>query len=235
MPSTSGQKVSTCWLPPVVTSLLHRIPQRCGGLPQSLPLPITLAICRVRGGTTHTPLVHGSGIQHLYLPCIHRVHACLTKKFPATSLDAASKQLDSWTVFCTVFLGDAYCHPVTQELEDMFDDTKGVSAWLRMQAQCQPPFLYKLLNRTQSEFNKSFRRALEWRHRVRNPHLDDLQSQPTIGQLSPEIVCMTGSTTNAPTRPSPHTLTSTITIPSPIPNPRVPTMVLLNSAKNYGD
>ena len=51
---------------------------------------------------------------------------------------AVYKELGAWTVFWSIFLGNASCHPDKQYMEDMVKMIKGVSTILRAQDQFQP-------------------------------------------------------------------------------------------------
>ena len=91
------------------------------------------------------------------------------KFVPVTRWDAASKQLEAWTVFCVILLGDASNHPATQEMEDLVDETEGVSARIHMQAYHQPSFPYSILSLVQPDFNESFHRRLRGSTRSSGP------------------------------------------------------------------
>ena len=89
-----------------------------------------------------------------------RALICHQKFIPMTRWDAVSKQLEVFTLFWAVFLGDASCHTEIKELEDLVDKTEGVSARFHVQSQHQPDFFSTLLHLVQYEFNESSRQDM---------------------------------------------------------------------------
>ena len=79
---------------------------------------------------------------------------------PITGWDEASSQLEAWTVFCMLFLGDDGVHPVTYKMFLLLEDTSGVSPRMRDQAPHQPTFPNDLLRLIHQEFNESFLQTL---------------------------------------------------------------------------
>ena len=114
------------------------------------------------------------------------------KVSPITGWDKAASQLETWAVFCTVFLGDDSVHPVTFKMFLFLEETSGVIPRLRAQAHQQPTFPTSLLCLIHQEFNKSFRKALERRQRVRWPNFNILSRDLATGNFHPELVALPG-------------------------------------------
>ena len=62
------------------------------------------------------------------------------KIYPVTSWDAAAKQIEAWTVFCAIFLGDLYHHTSTLEMGLVIKETKVFIYCLRIKSQQQSDF-----------------------------------------------------------------------------------------------
>ena len=137
------------------------------------------------------------------------------KVVPITSCDSALKKIEAWTVFCTVFLGDSSIYQATQELEDLVGNTEGFGTHIHAQTQRQPSFPAALIFHLKYEFNKSFRHALERRHRVRWPCLEDLWRQLTTIHFSTDRVYILGAISSSPPIPTAqHTYSPHPTTPS---------------------
>ena len=121
---------------------------------------------------------------------------------PITGWDEASSQLEAWTVFCMLFLGDDGVHPVTYKMFLLLEDTSGVSPRMRAQDHQQPTFPSALLCLIQHEFNKSFCQSLYRRQMVWWMNFESLQRALATGNFRPELVTLPGRLA-LPERPLP--------------------------------
>ena len=80
------------------------------------------------------------------------------------------------------------------------DSKKGISARILAKEQIQPTFPVALLQRLRSEFNDSFRKALEMHHWFKWPLFNNLWGRMKTGHLRLYIVYIPG----AITAPPPH-------------------------------
>ena len=116
-----------------------------------------------------------------------------------TSSEATENQLESWGVFCHVFLSNASVHPATYEVCTLIKETAYIGARLQDHTQSQPSLPVALLRLLQTEFNKSFRQALERRYRVCWTDFERLRRELVTGNFHPENITLPGAfTTQAP-------------------------------------
>ena len=110
------------------------------------------------------------------------------KAEPLTSWEEAEKQLESWGVFCHVFLGDADVHPTTYKLYTLIEETAYVGARLWDQIQNHPSLPVSLLHFLHKEFNESFMQALERQQQVRWPDFELLRRELATGNFRPDNI-----------------------------------------------
>ena len=67
------------------------------------------------------------------------------KVAPITDWDEAASQLEAWSIFCTVFLGDDGIHPNLYKILLLLEETPRVIPRLKAQARQQPTFPATLL------------------------------------------------------------------------------------------
>ena len=114
------------------------------------------------------------------------------KVAPITGWYESESQLEAWSVFCMVFLGDNGVHTATYNRFLLLKETSGVSLRLRAQSHQQQTFPTALLRLIHQEFNESFCQALERQQRVRWPNFKSLQRALAKGNLRPELVALPG-------------------------------------------
>ena len=89
---------------------------------------------------------------------------------PTADWDEATSQLEAWSIFCTVFLGNKVKHPAPFDMFLLIKETPDVSLRLYTQAwqkSAFPAFPAALLCLIQQDFNESFYQDLDRRQRFR--------------------------------------------------------------------
>ena len=85
------------------------------------------------------------------------------KVAPIAEWDEAESQIESWAVFCTLFLGDNKVNPATYKMLILLENTSGVRPRMRAQSHQNTTIPTALFRLKQKEFNESFRQTLERR------------------------------------------------------------------------
>ena len=75
------------------------------------------------------------------------------KIYSVSRWDAASKHLEYWTVFCSIFLGYPEHHPSTMEMKSLIKEMEVVDECFQSQAKWQYVFSATLLHIVESKFN----------------------------------------------------------------------------------
>ena len=102
---------------------------------------------------------------------------------PVATREKAALQLDIWSMFSTVFLGDVRVHPTAFEMVTLVKDTASVIAQIRSQGRCQASFPDALLHLIQTEFKESFHQALEHHQPVQYTNFEGLHISLTTGNF----------------------------------------------------
>ena len=114
------------------------------------------------------------------------------KVTPISGWDKAAYQIEAWSVFCRVFLGDNRVHPMMYDMFLLLEEKSGVNPWLQVHDRQQHTSPAALLRLIWQELYKSFRQALEWQQLVRCTNFESLRRALATGNFRPDLVSLLG-------------------------------------------